>query len=48
VELEAQIAAIQAGNLDRPTAVLAAHVETLNAVFYALIHSAFEYRGGPH
>jgi hypothetical protein len=48
LELEAQIAAIQAGSLDRPTAVLAAHVETLNAVFYALIRSAFEYRGSPH
>jgi hypothetical protein len=48
LELEAQIAAIQAGNLDRPTAILAAHLETLNAVFNALLRSALEYRGGPH
>ena len=48
LELEAQIAAIQAGNLARPTAVLAAHVETLNTVFYALIRSGFEYRGSPY
>jgi hypothetical protein len=48
LELEAQVAAIQAGNLDRPTAILAANLETLNTVFYALVRSAFEYRGGPH
>jgi hypothetical protein len=48
LELETQIAAIQAGNLDRPTALLAAHMETLNAVFYGLVHSAFEYRGNPY
>ena len=48
LELEAQIAAIEAGNLARPTAILAAHVETLNTVFYALIRSGFEYRGSPY
>jgi len=48
LELETQIASIQAGNLDRPTALLAAHMETLNAVFYGLVHSAFEYRGNPY
>jgi hypothetical protein len=48
LEMEAQIAAIKAGDLDRPTALLAAHIETLNAVFYGLIKSAFEYRGNPY
>ena len=47
-ELEAQIAAIEGGNLARPTALLVAQNETLNALFYGLVRSALEYRGLPY
>jgi len=47
LELEAQIAAIQAGNLNRPEAILSGHLESLDAVFYRLVGSAFDYQGNP-
>jgi hypothetical protein len=48
LELEAQIAAVQAGNFDRPIALLAAHAETLSSAFFGLMNSGFEYRGHPY
>jgi len=45
LELEAQIAAVQAGNLDQPTAQLVGQLESLDAVFYHLIECAYSYRG---
>jgi hypothetical protein len=46
-ELEAQIAAVRAGDSGRHEEMLAGHVETLNAVFYGLMGTAFMYRGTP-
>jgi hypothetical protein len=45
LELEAQIAALQTGSLERPEALLAGHIETLDAIFHGLIKMAHEYRG---
>ena len=47
-EMNSHVAQVVDGNLDRPTAVLVAQSETLNEIFYALIRSAFEYRGHPY
>ena len=47
LELEAQIADIRDGNLDRPATILAAHLETLSATFFELMRSSYEYRGTP-
>lgn len=47
VELEAQIAAIASGKSDRPAEIMAAHIETLDALFYSLLGNAHAYRGNP-
>ena len=47
-ELETQIAAVESGHLDGLTARLSGQALTLEAIFYTLARSAFEYRGSPY
>ncbi len=48
LELEAQVAALMAGDSGRTIEALAAHVETLSAMFYGLVDSVYGYRGDPY
>jgi hypothetical protein len=48
LELEAQVAALTEGRSGRSVEVLAAHVETLSAMFYALVDSVYAYRRDPY
>jgi len=47
-ELEEQIAANGTGGTGRHEELLAAHIETLNAMFYSPAENAFSYRGSPY
>jgi hypothetical protein len=47
-ELETQITAIKSGDTGRHKEILAAHTETLDALFYSLMDNAYSYRGSPY